>query len=174
MSIHARIKEGRLRLKLTEQQFADQVGVTRAAVQQWERENGTAPRRSKQEKVAQVLGISVAELVTGAAAPESEAATLPAAVQHLTPLGVPEPSTMAEALKTIGHLVQQLQGRLATQGLQDVLHIDHAWPFKGITRDQWLDLTDEQKAIVESVAAGMLTAHHSAGSGGQHDKRQAA
>ena len=173
MSIHARIKEGRLRLKLTEQQFADQVGVTRAAVQQWERENGTAPRRSKQEKVAQVLGISVAELVTGAAAPESDAATLPA-IQRPTPLEVPTPSTMAEALQAISQLVQQLQGKLSGRGVQDVLHIDHAWPFKGITRDQWLDLTDEQKAIVESVAAGMLTAHHSAGGGGQHDKRHAA
>ena len=173
MSIHARIKEGRLRLKLTEQQFADQVGVTRAAVQQWERENGTAPRRSKQEKVAQVLGISVAELVTGAATPESEAVTMPA-IRRPMPLEVPTPSTMAEALQAIGQLVQQLQGKLSVQGAQDVLHIDHAWPFKNITRDQWLDLTDEQRTAIETVAASMVSTHHSAGGGGQHDKRQAA
>ena len=173
MSIHARIKEGRLRLKLTEQQFADQVGVTRAAVQQWERENGTAPRRSKQEKVAEVLGISVAELVTGVAAPESEVAALPT-TRLPASLGVSTPATMAEALQTIGQLVQQLQGRLAIQGMQDVLHIDHAWPFKNITRDQWLDLTEEQRTVIETVAASMVSTHHSAGGGGQHDKRKAA
>ncbi len=55
----------------------------------------------------------------------------------------------------------------------NMVHLEHAWPFKNITRDQWLDLTDEQRAVIESVVASMLTAH-SAGGGGQHDKRQAA
>jgi SOS-response transcriptional repressor LexA len=59
------IREGRLRLGLTEQQFADAVGVSRAAVQHWERANGTAPNRKTQPKVAELLGISVGELVSG-------------------------------------------------------------------------------------------------------------
>ena len=42
MSIHRTIREGRIALKMTEQQFADVVGVSRGSVQQWEREGGTA------------------------------------------------------------------------------------------------------------------------------------
>lgn len=50
---------------MSEQQFADAVGVTRGAVQQWEKAGGTAPKRSNQRLVAELLGISVAELVSG-------------------------------------------------------------------------------------------------------------
>ena len=72
MSIHAISRSHRLRLGMTEQQLADRVGVTRAAVQQWEREGGTAPRRTKQADVAAALGISLSELLgaeTGAMLP---------------------------------------------------------------------------------------------------------
>jgi SOS-response transcriptional repressor LexA len=65
MSIHKLIKDGRKRLGMTEQEFADKVGVSRGAVQQWEREGGTAPRRANQKAVADLLGISVAELMSG-------------------------------------------------------------------------------------------------------------
>ena len=65
VSIHQLIREGRKRLGLSEQQFADAVGVSRSAVQQWERPGGTAPKRANQRQVAQVLGVSVAELVSG-------------------------------------------------------------------------------------------------------------
>jgi SOS-response transcriptional repressor LexA len=65
MDVHRLIRKGRLRLGMTEQQFADAVGVSRGAVQQWERPGGTAPKRSNQRAVAKLLGISVAELVTG-------------------------------------------------------------------------------------------------------------
>lgn len=50
---------------MSEQQFADAIGVSRGAVQQWERAGGTAPRRSNQSQVARVLGITVAELLSG-------------------------------------------------------------------------------------------------------------
>ncbi len=50
---------------MSEQQFADAIGVSRGAVQQWERPGGTAPRRSNQQRVATVLGISVVELLSG-------------------------------------------------------------------------------------------------------------
>ena len=65
MSIHENIKAARLQLGMSEQQFAERVGVTRGAVQQWERKNGTAPNRSRQSAVAELMGISVAELMSG-------------------------------------------------------------------------------------------------------------
>ncbi|MDB5849244.1 MAG: phage repressor protein Serine peptidase family [Rhodoferax sp.] len=65
MSINTVIREGRRRLGWSEQQFAEAIGVTRGAVQQWEKANGTAPKRATQPRVAQLLGISVAELMTG-------------------------------------------------------------------------------------------------------------
>ncbi|WP_143072385.1 MULTISPECIES: LexA family transcriptional regulator [unclassified Variovorax] len=65
MSIHRLIREGRQRLGMSEQQFADAVGVSRGAVQQWEKPGGTAPKRTNQPHVARLLGISVAELLSG-------------------------------------------------------------------------------------------------------------
>jgi len=50
---------------MSEQQFAETVGVSRGAVQQWEKTGGTAPKRTNQPRVAEVLGISVAELMSG-------------------------------------------------------------------------------------------------------------
>lgn len=40
---------------MTTQQFADAVGVTRAAVQQWEKEDGTAPSRKHQPAVLKLI-----------------------------------------------------------------------------------------------------------------------
>lgn len=67
MSIHSTIRNGRARLGLTEQQFAVRVGVSRGAVQQWEKEGGTAPTRKNQPAVADLLGITVAELMADSA-----------------------------------------------------------------------------------------------------------
>lgn len=69
MSIHRKIKEGRKRLGMTEQQFADAVGVSRGAVQQWEKEDGTAPRRAHQAAVARLLGMSIGEMVDSDSTP---------------------------------------------------------------------------------------------------------
>lgn len=66
MSIHNQIKQGRKRLGMTEQQFADACGVSRGAVQQWEKESGTAPTRKNQPVVAKLLGITVAQLMSAA------------------------------------------------------------------------------------------------------------
>ena len=63
MTIHERIQAGRLAMKLTAQEFADQLGVTRGAVQQWEKAKGTAPSRKHQGAVANLLGITVPELM---------------------------------------------------------------------------------------------------------------
>lgn len=65
MSIHSLIRRGRSRLKLSEEAFASKIGVSRGAVQQWEKEGGTAPSRAHQPHVAKLLGITVAQLVTG-------------------------------------------------------------------------------------------------------------
>lgn len=65
MSIHRLIREGRRRLGLSQQQFADAVGVTRGALQQWEQAGGTAPSRRNQPHVAALLKISLAELMSG-------------------------------------------------------------------------------------------------------------
>lgn len=65
MSIHQLIREGRKRLGMSEQQFAIAVGVSRGAVQQWEKPGGTVPRRCNQPQVAKTLGISVTELLSG-------------------------------------------------------------------------------------------------------------
>lgn len=62
------IREGRKRLQMSEQQFAVALGVSRGAVQQWEKQGGTAPKRANQGRVAKLLGISIAELVSGVSA----------------------------------------------------------------------------------------------------------
>jgi SOS-response transcriptional repressor LexA len=68
MSTAKVIRKGRMRLGMNPEQFAKAVGVTRGAVQHWERDDGTAPNRKHQPKVARLLGITVAELLTGAPA----------------------------------------------------------------------------------------------------------
>lgn len=65
MSTSEIIKARREALGLTEEGLAELCGVSRGAVQHWERPNGTAPRRKIQAKVAEVLGITVAELMHG-------------------------------------------------------------------------------------------------------------
>jgi SOS-response transcriptional repressor LexA len=63
MSVHRRIKEGRERLGLNEEQFGRMVGVSRGSVQQWEK-GTTAPNRKRQPVVAGTLGLTVAELMS--------------------------------------------------------------------------------------------------------------
>ena len=80
MSVHQRIRSGRLALGLTEKEFADRVGVSRGAVQQWEKPGGTAPTRRNQPAVAALLGLSISELMDpghGMAAKETGDAPTP-------------------------------------------------------------------------------------------------
>lgn len=67
MAIKDLIRSGRRQLGMTEQRFADCIGVSRGAVQQWEK-GDTAPARKHQEAVAALIGITVGELMTGRAA----------------------------------------------------------------------------------------------------------
>ena len=56
------IREARLRKNLTQEKLAQEMGVTQAAVSQWE--NGvTIPRTCDLIKLAEVLGVSVTELL---------------------------------------------------------------------------------------------------------------
>lgn len=50
---------------MSQSDLAALCGVTRSSVQQWEKENGTAPKRTQQSRVASVLGLSVAQLLGG-------------------------------------------------------------------------------------------------------------
>lgn len=66
MSIHRRIKERRKALGLSMQALALAVGVRSwQTIQQWEREDGTEPRRKTLTKVAHALGVSEAWLMWG-------------------------------------------------------------------------------------------------------------
>ena len=72
-NIRQLIIEGRRQLAMTVSAFARAAGVTRAAVQQWERLGGTSPNRAHRPAVARLLGISVGELLTGGPRPSNRA-----------------------------------------------------------------------------------------------------
>jgi phage repressor protein C with HTH and peptisase S24 domain len=97
------IRVGRKRLKMSQQAFADAVGVTRSAVQQWER-GETGPTRKNQPAVARVLGITAAELmnptqdVLDRAGRQTERTGRQRATAHEVPLdGNPEYHTIRRA-----------------------------------------------------------------------------
>ena len=114
MTIHARIKAARRAKGMTEQQLADLIGVTRAAVQQWEREEkGTAPKRTIQGKVAQALGVSLAELL-GAEVPAGEGA---ASVAHAPLSPAPAPGELVVRVPLLSNAASMGTGT-------DVLHDD--------------------------------------------------
>ncbi|KIF80789.1 LexA family protein [Noviherbaspirillum autotrophicum] len=65
-TIHERIKTKRLELGLTMDELAKRVGVSSwQTVQQWEKEGGTAPKRSRLDAVAQALNVTVDWLLSG-------------------------------------------------------------------------------------------------------------
>lgn len=73
MSIGKRIKARRKALKLTQQQLADQVGVTRSAVTQMEGDTTHNPRPENLLRYAKALRMPVEELVHGhGGAPRAE------------------------------------------------------------------------------------------------------
>ena len=59
-----RIKEARRALGKTQQDVADQFGITRAAVQQWE-DGDTTPRHQRLQKLARFLKVNPTWLITG-------------------------------------------------------------------------------------------------------------
>lgn len=49
---------------MSQSDLARRVGVSPQSVQQWEKPDGTAPKRARIAKVADVLGVSIADIVT--------------------------------------------------------------------------------------------------------------
>jgi transcriptional regulator with XRE-family HTH domain len=74
MSIHKAIKARREAIGMTKTELAKRLGVSRAAIDQWERETvakggarPTSPKLKRLEAVARALGTSVADLVNSSA-----------------------------------------------------------------------------------------------------------
>lgn len=66
MSIHQRIKQRRTDLQLSMEELAKRVDVKSwQTIQQWEKEGGTAPKRTRLAAVASALGTSVEWLLYG-------------------------------------------------------------------------------------------------------------
>ena len=65
MSIASRIRKARLAAGFSQSHLAELMHVTRSACSQWEQPGGTAPRGSRLERLATVLGVSVEWLATG-------------------------------------------------------------------------------------------------------------
>lgn len=63
--IHSRIKKLREDKEISLEALAVVVGVSWQAVQQWEKPGGTAPKRTRLEKVAKALGTTAMYLLTG-------------------------------------------------------------------------------------------------------------
>lgn len=65
MSTAARIRKARIDAGLSQSRLAELMSVTRSACSQWEQDGGTAPRGSRLERLATLLGVSVEWLATG-------------------------------------------------------------------------------------------------------------
>ena len=63
-SLGEKIVEGRKKLGMSQELFADKMGVTRQMVSRWELNEAT-PRMQKIEKISEVLGVSVEDLLNG-------------------------------------------------------------------------------------------------------------
>lgn len=103
MSIHARIKERRLVLKLSQEKLGELLGVKYQTIQQWETEPdaanpkvlSTAPKRTRLADVARVLGVTEEWLVTGR---EGDASHLDPIEQQLVMLYRALPAEIQEVL----------------------------------------------------------------------------
>lgn len=76
---------------------------------------------------------------------------------------------LADALEKVETALEKIKATAPS----NTVHIEHAWPFKGINREQWDALSPEQKQIVESVASGFLIQHAAGASASHTEKRQA-
>lgn len=140
MSIHKTIRDGRKRLGMTEQQFANALGVTRGAVQQWEKDDGTAPKRKLQPEVAKLLGITVGELL---AESPTLSAQLPSGewTPHVNPSlhhassGASAPATLQNALEFLAGYLSALDAGDRARAVRDIA-----------------DLADEPQAVAKITA----------------------
>ena len=169
MALGKQIKKYREQLGWTLEVLSEKSGVEVGTISAME--NRDSQRSKYAQALAKALGLTLDELLD-----ESITCTSRQAGGHQT-----EPSAgagEANALTLTPDMVLELvKNALAAKGPQGAAlhHIDHAWPFSRLTREDWLDLTREQQELVEHMAGQLLmAARASGGSGGQHDKRAAA
>lgn len=103
-TIGQRIKAARASAKVTQQWLADRVGVSRAAVAQWEaKENPTVPEHQRLLLIAEALGIPPGYLLAGDEAPSEPQPihTIPG-IGVFDPRPVPSPASLRSGLPVYG------------------------------------------------------------------------
>ncbi|GAB3357983.1 MULTISPECIES: helix-turn-helix domain-containing protein [Giesbergeria] len=136
-------------------------------------ENRDSQRSKYAAPLAKALGLTLDQLLDESTTYTPNFGGGNRVVSEVAPqTGQSKPSTMAEALQTIEQLIQQIQSEVAAQGARvgGVHHIEHAWPFGSIKREQWEALTPQQKTAVEGIIQSMLATQHST-IGSTADKR---
>ena len=103
MNVHQRIKDFRESREMTYQQFGDAVGVSRGAVQQWEK-GKTAPTRKNQPAVAKFMGLTVVGLMQ-----DDSPAKSPSNVIQ-SPVNIDKVAT--EGIATLEQITEALAGYL--------------------------------------------------------------
>lgn len=156
-------------LKLTQAGLARACLVSRPSVNAWVSGKSKSIDGKYLTTAATYLGVNPHWLATG------KGEMLPSDVGHRDVMVAGQvqqrqAAELAQALEKVETVLEQIK---ASPSASNTVHIEHAWPFKGIKRDQWENLTPEQKAIVESVASGFLIQHAAGASASHTEKRQA-
>lgn len=165
MALGKQIRRYREQMEWTLETLSEKSGVDVGTISAIE--NRDSQRSKYANALAKALGLTLDQLLD-----ESNTYTPCFTKNEVGPTAKPSDREMLTPDMVLELVRNALLGKPSVDAM--LHHIDHAWPFKNITRDQWLDLTEEQRAAIEAVAASMMSTHHSAGSGGQHEKRQAA
>lgn len=145
MSIHSLIRRGRERLNLSEEAFGKLLDVSRGTIQQWEKEGGTAPNRKRQPAVAELLGISVSQLMSGVA----------------DQAGSEELLSLEQVLERLGNEVSN-SAYLNTDLLESALASFSKSPNDEILRGHLLSLI-RSKALVKTEQPGLVETSDFAG-----------
>lgn len=160
-----RLKAAMDRAQMKTRALSDAIGVSYQGVKKVIDGKSNAFSAENNSRAAAILGVSPDWLATGNGAmlPGGASAGMPPNPAALAPANTAELTRALEKVETA-------LGKIKATTPSTTVHIEHAWPFSQIKREQWAALSDEQKAIVESVALGMLATH----SASDADKRQAA
>lgn len=105
------IRTQREKLGMSQQQLADAVGVSRGAVQHWER-GTTAPKRNLQNAVARKLQITVAQLMQGLSDIDGDAN------EDRAPAATPAPSAYDPLIHEALELLSSLEPALRKEAVR--------------------------------------------------------